>query len=163
MEELLHAGVHWSLINFVLFVGLLFFVLRKPVKEFWASRAEQIRFTLHESNKLKREAQERYDALKRRIDRLESEAQSLVQQMEREGEAEKKRMMEDGEKLALRIREDSARIMTQEIQKARETLKAQAVELSMELAEKMVRENFKDSDQKKLSDEYLTDVERGAA
>lgn len=163
MGELLHAGVHWSLINFALFVALLVFVLRKPVKEFWASRREQIRFALDESGRLKREAEERHEDLKKRLSRLETEARELVHSMEREGEAEKRRLMEEAERLASNVRQDTERILAQEIRKARETLKAQAVELAVELAEKTVRDHFKDTDQKKLSEEYLAGVEKGAA
>lgn len=163
MEEILAAGIHWKLINFAIFIGLLVFFLRKPVKEFWSSRTNTIRFDMEEGEKLRREAQAKYDDLKRRVSRLESEAQELVRSLQQEGEMEKKRLTEEADKLAARLLSDGQRIMDQEFRRVREGLKEQAVQLVVEAAEKLVAENMKADDQKRLSDKYLETLERGAA
>jgi F-type H+-transporting ATPase subunit b len=160
MEEMLHAGLHWNLVNFAIFVGLLFFLLRKPVKEFWESRAGRIGFEIQEGEKMGREAKARHDNLQKRVSRLDSDAQSLVLALEREGELERKQLQDDGNRRVSRMKDDSVRILEQEARKAREALKEQVAALAVETAEKMVRENIRGEDQKRLSDEYLAGLER---
>jgi F-type H+-transporting ATPase subunit b len=162
MEEFLAGGVHWRILNFLIFLGVLFFALRKPVKEFWAGRAHEVRFEMEEAARLRREAAARHETLEKRLSRIETEVKDLVRTLEEEGELERKKMVEEAEKLALRIKQDSERIAGQEVLKAREALKAQAVELAMELAERQIRENFQTTDQKRLSEKYLKQLE-GAA
>ena len=163
MEEFLAAGMHWRIFNFIVFLGGLFFILRKPVREFWVSRAHQIRFEIDESAKLKGNLKGRYDTLKRRLSCIEGEAGELVRSMEQEGELEKKKMIEEAEQLSRRIRHESERIADQEVQKARETLKGQTVQMAIELADRVIRENIQEADQKRIMEHYLTDLERGAA
>jgi F-type H+-transporting ATPase subunit b len=160
MEEMLHSGLHWNLINFSIFVGLLFFFLRKPVKEFWEGRAVRIGFEIQEGEKLGRDAKARHDDLQKRVSRLDSDAQNLVLALEREGDLEKKQLQEDGNRRVARLRDDTARILDQEARKARETLKEQVAALALETAEKLIRENIRGEDQKRLSDGYLIGLER---
>lgn len=157
------AGTHWRILNFAIFLGVLFFALRKPVKEFWASRSHEIRFAMEEAERLKREAKARHDGLEKRLARIEEEVKGLVRTLQQEGELEKGKMIEEAENLARRIQRDSERIAAQEIQKAKETLKAQTIQLSVELAERILREKFQESDQKRLSEKYLRELERGSA
>jgi F-type H+-transporting ATPase subunit b len=162
MEEILHSGLHWNLINFSIFVGLLFFFLKKPVKEFWEGRAVRIRFEMEEGEKLGREAKARHENLRKSVARLESDAADLARSLEREGEMEKKQLQDEGRRRAERLKEDAARILDQEARKAREFLKEQAASLALETAEKLVLENLKPEDQKRLSEQYLSGLERQA-
>lgn len=163
MSELLEAGIPWTVFNFVVFVGMLFFLLRKPVKEFWITRSHEIRFAVTEAERVKREAKEKYDDLKKRLARLEVETKELIHQMHQEGEMEKKGIMEQVERLAQRTREDSERIMAQEVRKAREALKIEAVNLAIEFARKTIADNLQEADQKRLSDQYLNRLEGDVA
>ena len=155
MEEILAGGIHWRILNFLIFIGLLFFFLRKPVRDFWESRSHQMRSDMDEAGRLKREAKEKHGFLEKRFSRIEEEFSKMVRSMEEESELEKKKMMEEASMLASHIKEESGRIAEQEVRKVRETLKAEVVQLSVEFAEKFIRENIRDVDQQKLSQEYL--------
>lgn len=155
MDEILASGIHWRIVNFAMFVGLLVYVLRKPLKEFWVTRAQKIHSDIEDGEQLRREAEEKYRVLEKRCHHLEKEMQSLIHDMDVEGSEEQKRLVADAEALAKRIRSDSERIAAQEIRKAREVLKTQAVSLAVELAEKMVKQGLGDEDQKRLVERYL--------
>ena len=159
MEEFFAGGMHWRIFNFVVFVGVLFFILRKPVREFWISRAHQIRFEMEEAGRIRRESGERHEALRKRISRIETEIKDLQRSLVQEGELERARLVQEGEGLSRRIREDGERIAAQEVRKAIEALKAQAVHLSVELAERLVRQSLTPSDQRRISERYLSDLE----
>lgn len=160
MEEILSAGIHWRLINFALFVGLLVYFLKNPLKEFWKTRSQKIQSDLEESERLRRDAEKQYRQLEARLADIENEVQTLIRSLEEEGDLEKKRLIEDTEKIATRIKQDAERIADQEVRRARETLKAQAIQLSVEMAERLIRDNFKDTDQQKLVGRYLEKLEK---
>ncbi len=163
MEELLSAGIHWQILNFIIFLAVLFFALRKPVKEFWSSRSHQIRFDMEEANRLQREASLRHEDLQKRLSKIEKEIADLIRSLEEEGEMEKRVMIQEAERLSQKIEQDAERIATQEVRKAKETLKAQAAQLSIEMAERLIRENFQDEDQRRLSEKYLKGLEEERA
>lgn len=163
MEELLASGIQWRIVNFLLFVGLLVYVLRKPWTAFWETRAQKIHLEIEEGEKLKRASRERYQSLEKRLGNLENELQGLAASMEQEGREEKKRLISDAEAWSARIRHESERIAAQEVRKAREILKTQAVTLAMELAEKMVKQGLREEDQKRLADHYLESLEGRAS
>lgn len=163
MELFFASGMPWKIFNFVVFVALLFFFLRRPLKEFWAGRSHGIRFEIEEAANLAREARFRHEVLRKRMTEIEREMQELVRSLESEGDLERKNMIEEAEGLSERIRTEGEKILRQEIQKGREMLKAQAVQLSMDLAERLVTENLVAEDQKRISEAYLEGLEKGAA
>lgn len=163
MEIFFTSGMPWKIFNFVVFAGLLFFFLRKPLKEFWQARSHGIRFEIGEAGELAQEARVRHEALRKRMTKIEREMEELVRSLEAEGELERRKMIEEGERLSERIRSEGEKILRQEVQRGREGLKAQAVQLSMDLAERLVTENLAASDQKRIAEEYMTGLERGAA
>lgn len=162
MEEFLAAGMHWKIFNFVFFGAMLYFLLRKPVKEFWATRSHLIQIKINEGERLKREAQEKYEVLQKRMSGIDTETRNLITNLYQEGELERKKLLDDGEKLEARLRADAERIISQEIIKANHALKEKMSQLSMELAEKLIRENIQATDQKRFADEYVADLERRA-
>ena len=160
MEEILASGMHFKIFNFLLFVGLLIFFLKKPVKEFWRNRSSGIRFALEEAKRMKEEAERRHDEIKARLSKVEKEMADLIRSLEEEGEIEKRKILEEAERLAIRIRKDGERTADQEIRRAGEILKAQAAQLSVELAEKLIRDTIRPEDQQRLTEKYLAGLER---
>ncbi len=159
MHDFFTAGMHWQILNFAVFIGILYFVLKKPVGEFWTVRARNIGSRLEESAKLAREAHKKHEAIGRRASGIEQEAGALIHSLEKEGIEEKKKMIEEAEKTAQRIAGDRERIIAQEIQKARQGLKSQVIQLSTEMAEKLILENLREDDQTRLSEHTLSQVE----
>lgn len=158
MDSFLAAGMHWKLINFILFVGLLIHFLKKPVAEFWQKRSEHLRNDVVSSQNNRRTIQEKFEALEKRYGRIEQEVSELIRVLGQEGEQEKEYLMQEATKLSRKMIEDASRMVEQETKRAREILKIQTTQLAIELAERMVRESFTSSDQQKLSQKYLTEL-----
>lgn len=162
MEAFLSSGMHWKLINFFLFVAGLIYLLRKPLKEFWLTRSETIRTDLDESTRLAREARAKYDQLEKRLSQINAEAETLIRSIDQEGELERQQMIREAEGLQKRFKSDSERIAEQEIRKAQEALKKQTARLSLELAERLIREKMNEEDQSRITQSYVSELERGA-
>lgn len=159
MEQFLASGTHWRIFNFILFVGLLFFLLRKAVAEFWQNRAQTIVLDMEEASRARKEAGKKVFDLEARIARLDHEAQELVNAFREQGELEKKRIIEKATADALQLTEDAKRVMEQEVTKSKEQLKHQAIQLSVEIAERLLKEKLTATDQQKLRTDFLKHLE----
>lgn len=163
MEELLHAGIHWSFINFVIFVGLLFFFLKKPVAEFWVSRSEDLKARFGEAENLSQAAKKEYQEWNGKISAVEEDAKNLILSLQREGDLEKTKLMEESVAQANQIRSDGVKIAQQEVQKAVEALKVKTAELAVGAATGFLKDSLNASDQSGLIEGYLKGVEKEGA
>ncbi len=96
-----HMG--WRVINFVLFVGILYYFLRKPVAEFFRTRRESIKKELEEAEQLKEEAEKLYEETKRKLEKLEDEIKSLLETYESMAKNERDQILKEVEKAIHRI------------------------------------------------------------
>ncbi len=163
MSEFFASGMHWKIFNFAVFIFLLVHFLKKPVRDFWQGRSNQIRTQLNEASQLAHVARERHEQLKIRLSGLEEETRSLLKQMNDDAELEKKFLADQAARLSVRLSEENEHILDQELRRAHESLKEATAHLVIEIAEKILREQIRPEDQQKLSDTYLKDLEKGAA
>lgn len=159
MDEFLASGMPWKLFNFAVFSGLLGFGLRRSVAEFWRNRKETLTMEIDEASRLRMDAGKKTYDLEVRLARLDQETGELVGRLRDQGELEKKKMIEDARHLAAQMRRDSVRIMDQELNRAREELKHQVVEISVGIAERLLQEKMVPEDRLRLNRNYLKELE----
>ncbi len=152
-------AVVYHAINFAILFGLLFYFLRKPAKEFFASRATLIRSNIEEAKQRKEEASKKYAEYERRLQSIEGEMQGLITGLKQDGELERKRLLETAEQQAASLQSNSERMLQQELRKAKEDLKREAVGLAGQLAEDLIRKNLTPEDQGRLVGQYLEKME----
>lgn len=163
-EEGEHHGpgmaVVFHAINFAILVGLLFYFLRKPAKEFFASRSTSIRSSIDEAKLRKDEAAKKYAEYEQRLKSIEGEMQTLITGLQKDGELERKRLIETAEQQVAALKSNSERMLQQELRKAKEDLKREAVGLAGQLAEDLIRKNVTPEDQGRLVGQYLEKMEK---
>lgn len=145
----------FAAINFALFVGLLGFLLRRPVKEFWANRAEALRVRIAQARERRAEAEGVYQRLSDRVARMEQEMAALTERMRQNGTLEKQKILEEAQAHAERLTQATQRIAEQELAKARFRLREVAARLTVDLAEKTIRGDLTPADQDRLVTDYL--------
>lgn len=148
--------------NFLLLLGVLIYVLRKPLTQFFANRRRTIQHDLERAGALLAEAQARLAEWEGRIARLDAEVAGIQVAVRERAEAERGRILEEARVSAERIRRDAQAAVEQEARRARETLRAEAAELAVELATKLVREQVTEADHTRLLDEFVGRVQQGA-
>lgn len=153
-------AVIYAALNFFLLLIILGYFLRKPIKEFFASRAALIRKDIEESQALRDQAQGKYNEYESRLAHIEKEMQELVAQLKRDGELEQGRLLAAAQGQIQSLQETSERIMQTELKRAKEELKKEAAQLAAQLAEDLVRQNITPEDQRRLVREYLDKMER---
>jgi len=72
--------------------------------------------------------------------------------------AEKEKMIEEAKKAAVKIEEDTKARMEQEFSTARNQLRAEAAQLSIQLAEELLKRNITIQDHEKMVKEYMDKV-----
>jgi F-type H+-transporting ATPase subunit b len=150
--------VFWQIVSFVLLVTLLIYVLKKPVRAFLLKRQGEIKNSLEQSAKKEEESQAHFDKWEKKLHSLSEEIDNLHRKISQESEVERKRIIERAQEEGDRIRKQAQVVAGQEVRKARFILRKEMVDLSMEMAEKLLREATQPQDQEKLVEEFMGKV-----
>jgi len=148
----------WRTVNFVVFAGLLIYLVSKPAKKFFAQRSSDIDETFEDLEARKAAAEAALLAAQERLAQVGAERQQLMEQFRAEGEAEKKKIIEKAEMVAARIKDMAALSIEQETRKAALELKKEVAEQATQMAEDLIRKEITPTDQNKLVEEYLQKV-----
>jgi F-type H+-transporting ATPase subunit b len=150
----------WQIINFLILVGGLAFLLKKmDLRGFFKKRTELIEQSLREAREAKELAQKALAEVEERLRTKDSEIELIITSARQSGEKEKARLIEEGEKLKARILEQAKTNIDYEVKRAKESIKEEAVDIAMELAEKKLKEKLSKDEQLKLLEESLAKIE----
>ncbi len=142
-------------INFSILAFLLVKFLSKPIADFFSARSETIRGRLdtlkaerNEARSVLQEYTEKYETIEEEIARAKTEATE-------EMEMERKKILEEAGRTAEDIVHHAQETIKQEMIKAKAELHAEAVDLSLDLAEGLIHKNITDEDQRRFAEEYI--------
>lgn len=148
----------WRTVNFVVFAGILVYLLAKPAKKFFAKRSQDVATTLEEMAAKQAEFEAAVAAAEARLAAVAKERQNVIQQFIAEGEMEKAKILDKANLVAARIKEMAAFTIEQETKKAAQSLKEEVVGLATQMATDMIKEKATYADQQGLVEEYLKKV-----
>jgi F-type H+-transporting ATPase subunit b len=157
-EEVLKETVYQG-VNLLLLLGVIFYVVRKPTREFFAARRDRITGELDQAADLLTRAEQRNSELQRRLVDLSSEVEGIRENAARRAEGEAERILADARAAADRIRRDAQAAVDQELRRAQTELRAEAADLALELAARKLRDQIGEPDRERLVDEFITRVE----
>lgn len=153
-------GLLFPWLNFALLIGVLVFLTRKPVREFFAGRRRAIQDALESAAELQRQAEERHAKWQRRLVDLDRELDEIRRLGRERVEAEREHILADARAGAERIQRNARSAIEQELRRAREQLREEASDLALELAAGLLRDRVNDSDRDRLVDEFIARVEQ---
>ena len=165
-SEAAHGGISaekiqeliWRTVNFVVFAGILIYLLAKPAKKFFAQRSQDVATNLEEMAAKQAEFEAAVKAAEARLAAVAKERQNVIQQFMAEGEMEKAKILDKANLVAARIKEMAAFTIEQETKKAAQSLKEEVVGLATQMATDMIKEKATYTDQQGLVEEYLKKV-----
>jgi F-type H+-transporting ATPase subunit b len=144
--------------DFIVLVGLLYWLLAAQIKEFFSGRRVEIKKTLEESVEKKAEAEKKYREYSEKIDKASVEIDGIFEMIKAQGITEKQKIIEDAEKAAKKMKEDAHTRIEQELKGASDQLKAQAVQLSVQMAEEILKRSITAQDHEAMVKEYMDKV-----
>jgi len=148
----------YKVMNFVVLAAALFFIARKPVKEFFSSRTTGIHEELEGLELKKAEAEKVLAGYADKIAALDQEAERIVADYVAQGEDAKKRILAEAEAQAAKLEEMAKRNIEQEFKSAKDQLRQEISEKALAQAEALVTKSISTEDQDRLVDDYLTKV-----
>jgi len=144
--------------DFIVLVGLLYWLLAAQIKEFFSGRRVEIKKTLEESVVKKADAEKKYREYSEKIDKASVEIDGICEMIMAQGITEKQKIIEDAEKAAKKMKEDARTRIEQELKGASDQLKAQAVQLSVQIAEEILKRSITVQDHEAMVKEYMDKV-----
>ena len=149
--------------NLAVLFGLLFFFARTPLKDALHKRASNLRHGITEAARAKDEAQQRYDEVTARLDAFASEVEALKASAASDAKAEEEKLIARAQEEAARIADSADKTIKSELNRARITLRDDAVQLAVALAEKTLRSQVQAADQKQLARQFLDALQQDGA
>ncbi len=146
-------------INFVILVGGLAYVLRKPVAEFFTSRSASIRKSLDEGRKALEASQAQLRVVEEKLKGLEAEIAAFKASALREMEAERQRLQQAGAEEAARILEAARAQTSTAVRGAKLELRNYAARKAVTLAEELIRTRLDDLTRRRLVTQFAATLE----
>lgn len=150
----------FRVMNFAAFFAILFYFLKKPICKFFRERSENIARNLEYLETQARNLEEQSEIMNKQIAGIASERESILAQYERQGRKEAERLVAEAKATSEAIIQKAHASMELEIKAARQTLLAEIVRLSTQAAGELVKSNINDDDQKRLTGEFMAQVEK---
>jgi F-type H+-transporting ATPase subunit b len=157
IHPLLLSGSFWTsptgfakLINLVLFLVILYLLVRKPAREFFHQRLVSVRETLDRAAREKQHATDKMAELDARLNRLDADLREIGAQSERDASAERARMDAETRTDVEKIRQMAAREVDAAKQVALADLRAFAATKAVDMAEQLIRRELTPADDAKL-------------
>lgn len=148
----------WRWFNLLLFVGVMVYLLRRPVRNFFQSRREGIRKELMRAKEERDAALAKLEEVEARIVNLNSEVETIRERAKREAEEERARITRATDEEMRKLREQAQRDIEGAAKAARLDLRRYAAEQSVRLAEEMIRARMRPEDDARLVGEYVEEL-----
>ena len=156
-------GLGWPLANFVIFVGVLYYFLNQPLKDYLANRSATIRKDLVEAAALKASAAAQLATIEQKLQALPGELVALRKRGAGEIEAEEQRIAVAAAADRDRLLEQTRREIDFQVRLAKKEILEHAADLSVQLATERIKEDITSADHDRLVDRYLDQVKTGQA
>ena len=129
----------WKFVNLAIFIGILVYLLRKPLSEKFKAKRDAIRAELIRAEEEKKAALARLTAIEARLVQLEVEKEAILSKAKEESEAERRRLTEQTRAEIARLREQAEAEIARLAVQARAELRRFSAEESVRLAEQKLR------------------------
>lgn len=159
-----HEPAHellYHTINFVILVGALAYILRKPAAEFFKNRTSSIDKALEEGRKALEASQAQLREVEAKLRGLEAEIAAFRDSAAREMEAERQRIRKATEEEAARILESARAQMNAAVRSAKLELKKFAAQKSVAIAEELIRSRLDEAGRQRLVAQFAATLGTG--
>jgi F-type H+-transporting ATPase subunit b len=148
----------WPVANFIIFVGVLYYFLNQPIRDYLANRSAVIRKDLVEAAELRAAATSQLASIERKLQALPGELSALRTRGAEEIKAEAQRIAAQAAADRDRLLEQTRREIELQVRLAKKEILEHAADLSVQLATDRIRKEVTPADQERLVDRYLSQV-----
>ena len=150
----------WTILTFLLLLAVLAKFAWKPLLKMLKDREELIRSSLEDAEKAQTELAKLNAEGEKIINKARAEAQEILSQCKSSAATLKDEALKDAKEKAKVIADNAEKQILVEKEKAIEEIKSEVVNLSLSVAEKLIKKNISVEDNKALIDESLSHVKK---
>jgi len=141
----------WTIITFIVLLLIMWKAAWRPIVDALDARAEKIRFDIDNAERTRQEAEKLLSQHKAMMDNARNEASQVIAKGREEAEKMKAEIVEKASAESRAITERAKKEIDLAKDKALLDIKTEVVQLSTEIASKIIKKNIKPEDQKALS------------
>ena len=145
-------------INFVLFLGIIWYAAGKKIKELFTGRQDKIRNELADLDSRRKEAEGKLSQVEKNIANLNQERDAILEQSRQQGERIREAIIKEAEAKAEHIKAQAETAIQTERKVALEGIREEIADMIVEATEEILRKKLKSSEQQKLVDKYIKRV-----
>ncbi len=149
----------FPLINFLIFVFLIYRFGLPAIKRILASRRDEILGAVQSADESLEKAEAALQSYRDRLAAADDEMKILLETLRGEGEREKTKILSEAEDLAAKIKADAEFVSQQEIKVARQQIRVEIARMARDAAEKAIRANLRPVDQERFVEQFLHGIE----
>lgn len=148
----------WRVINFIIFVGILYYAAGKRIGQLLTSRRETIRQNLEDLDRRREDADKKLRQVEAQIKDLDAQREKILADYQAQGENLKKAILAQAHQKAEQIKAQAETAAGQEYKLATEKLREELSGMVIEAAEKMIQSQLTKEGHEKLIQQSLTRV-----
>ncbi|MEE8418099.1 MAG: F0F1 ATP synthase subunit B [candidate division Zixibacteria bacterium] len=166
MGEIAHSlDLNWGLIvtqiiGFLLAVWILKAFAWKPLLKMLDDRKQKIIGDINEAENIKSDAGKVLDEYQAKLRDIEAEARSKIQEAVSDGNRIASEIREQAREESRQILTKSREELARDVAKARVQLRDDMADMAIRAAEKIISTELDDSEQKRILDDFLREVDR---
>jgi F-type H+-transporting ATPase subunit b len=151
----------WTIVCFAVVLVVLKRYAFGPIQKTLDDRRERIRESIEEADRAREEARALLEEHRALIGQAKTEAEEILTEARRVSDAQRDRVKAETEEDRLRRLEETRRQIDQATAQALGQIREEVGKLSVQAAEKIMRMTLTDSDQQRLIDEALAELDFG--
>ncbi|MFP4391228.1 MAG: F0F1 ATP synthase subunit B [Desulfohalobiaceae bacterium] len=148
----------WRIVNFIIFIGIIYLVAGKRMIGFFTGRSEQIQSELKDLNERRVQAEERLQEVEKSIANIDQEREEILNKAREQGDAMRESIISKAREEAEQITRQAQVKASQEMQQVVNELREEMADKVIDSAEKLIVSKLGKKDQERLIDKYLTKV-----
>jgi F0F1-type ATP synthase membrane subunit b/b' len=145
----------WSLVNLVLFLGLMLYFVARPLAAMFRKRQLEVEERLREAKALRAEAARLEAQVLERMVRLDQEIVEIRARGIAEGEAERAALSEKADREVERVRREAEEEIGRRLAAAKQELRRTAADLTASAARELLAVQINEEDRRRLLEESI--------
>jgi len=152
----------FPVINFLLFVFILYRYVIPTVRDALRQRREKITLALEEAKRAKEEAERLRKDYELKLAGLAAEQEKIQEQALEAAERERRRIVEEARQMAERVKSEVQQIAQREVEEARRTLRQEAANQAVRIATELIQSRLTQTDHRRFVQDLMTEVQNAA-
>lgn len=150
----------WQLANLILFLGLLWYFVARPMAALFRKRQVEIEERLRDAKARREEAARLESDIREKMAHFDAEMAEIRERGASEGHSERQALLERATQEAERVRRESREEIQRRLDAAKDELRRTAAELTAASARALVVREITDEDRKRLLEESVEQMEQ---